>query len=187
MVVIVVVVIVVAVVVIVVIVVILIKTSLNQRVSEWQGLLMSCLGQLKSCCCFSFRTWITVNLRFLDQLVDPHVTPKIWFYQNFLSSFPSRILKINFGAAMYWSLASIYWSPAPIYCLKLNQHWVPGPESMLIQSHFKVFFWTPQLRNLSKWGSTSDACNSAWKTPFPPGPLPYILWTLWTWGFTRYH
>ena len=37
----------------------------------------------------------------------------------------------------------------------------------------------------SKWGSTSAARNSALKTPYPP--LPYIFWTVWTWGFTRYH
>ena len=38
---------------------------------------------------------------------------------------------------------------------------------------------------MSKRGSTWAARNSALKTPYPP--LPYIIWTLWTWGFTRYH
>ena len=30
-----------------------------------------------------------------------------------------------------------------------------------------------------------NAHNLALKTPYPP--FPYIFWTLWTWGFTRYH
>ena len=38
---------------------------------------------------------------------------------------------------------------------------------------------------ISKRRSTSAARNSALNTPYPP--LPYIFWTLWTWGFTRYH
>ena len=38
---------------------------------------------------------------------------------------------------------------------------------------------------MSKGGSTSVACNSASKTSYPL--LPYIFWTLWTWGFTKKH
>ena len=38
-------------------------------------------------------------------------------------------------------------------------------------------------RQILKQGSTSAARNSALKTPHPP--LPYIFWTVWTWGFTR--
>ena len=33
--------------------------------------------------------------------------------------------------------------------------------------------------------TTSAARTSALKTPYPP--LPYIFWTVWTWGFTRWH
>ena len=40
-------------------------------------------------------------------------------------------------------------------------------------------------RQISKRGSTSAPHNSALKTPYPP--LPYIIWTAWTWGFTTYH
>ena len=40
-------------------------------------------------------------------------------------------------------------------------------------------------RQTLKQGSTSAARNSALNTPYPP--LPYIFWTAWTWGFTRYH
>ena len=39
-----------------------------------------------------------------------------------------------------------------------------------------------QSRQISKRGSTSAARNLALKTP-----LPYIFWTVWTWGFTRWH
>ena len=40
-------------------------------------------------------------------------------------------------------------------------------------------------RQISKWGSTSAARNLALKTSYPP--LPYIIWSVWTRGFTRYH
>ena len=40
-------------------------------------------------------------------------------------------------------------------------------------------------RQNSKKGATSAACNLGFKTLNPP--LPYIFWTVWIWGFTRYH
>ena len=45
---------------------------------------------------FHFWTWITVSQRFPVHLIEPHVTHKTWFYHNFFSSFPSKMLKIKF-------------------------------------------------------------------------------------------
>ena len=42
---------------------------------------------------------------------------------------------------------------------------------------FTLFFF--------KWGSTSATSNSAENNPYHP--LPYIFWTVWTWGFTRWY
>ena len=67
-----------------------------------------------------------------------------------------------------------------------------GAHVLLFQSDLTkntkvlVFRYTEfASRKISKRGSTSAACNLALKTPYPP--LPYIFWTVWTWGFTRYH
>ena len=71
---------------------------------------------------------------------------------------------------------------------------VPISESMLFYlfpSNRTKFGGVTLIRNtkiasqqILKRESTSVARNTALKTFCPP--LPYIFWTLWTWGFTRY-
>ena len=50
---------------------------------------------------------------------------------------------------------------------------------------FREFALTNLVENFFETGSSSAGCNSALNTLYPP--LPYIFWTSWTWGFTRYH
>ena len=70
-----------------------------QYIRAWAPIYRSPFFQ-KTCFWYYFRTWITVNQRFLVHLLDPHVTHKTWFYQNFPSSFLSRMLEF-FGGLQY--------------------------------------------------------------------------------------
>ena len=48
--------------------------------------------------------------------------------------------------------------------------------------------WVPYIQrqlNLSGWFTNNSF--AFWGTPFSLPPLPYIFWTVQTWGFTRYH
>ena len=60
------------------------------------------------------------------------------------------------------------------------------PNDLMKNTKVLVFRYAAiASRQISKRGSPWAARNSALNTPYPP--LPYIIWTLWTWGFNRYH
>ena len=71
-----------------------------------------------------------------------------------------------------------------IQCKKLKQLKVRSyaKNQIKLESIF-YSFQSNQTRNEKVLFLT--ASNSALNTRYPP--LPYIFWTLWTWGFTRYH
>ena len=83
-----------------------------------------------------------------------------------------------------------FWSD----CFDTNRTWTPIYRESMFYSFQSdrtktkkvlVFFDTAiASRQILKWGSTSAGRNSTLKTPYPP--LPYIFWTVWTGGVTRY-
>ena len=105
------------------------------------------------------------NLTILSRFVAMQIR---WKINSFLIFGPIALKRIEHGVLVLEPM---------VYSFQSNR----TKNKKVLIFHYTEFA-SPKI---SKRGLTSAGRNSALKTPYPP--LPNIFWTLWTWGFTRYH